>query len=119
MVYLGLQRTPQSAAEALGTGAVPADLAAILVLYSRTARMPEERSGRGLHSFLVHLALGEFPVPSLEQVTLVGVNPDRQVHRMHLLFSASVNVYLTECRLFACLGELPAKGLPLGDIDPS
>ena len=122
MVYLGRPQTPQSVAEALGTGAIPA---AILVAHSHTIRMegtartPEERSGRGLHSFLAHIVLGEVPVPSLEQVTLVGVNPDRQVHRMHLLFSASVNVYLTECRLFACLGELPAKGLPLGDIDPS
>ena len=32
---------------------------------------------------------------------------------MHLLFSVWVNVYLTQCRLFACLGELPAEGLPL------
>ena len=31
---------------------------------------------------------------------------------MHLLFSVQVNVYLTECRLFAYLGELPAEGLP-------
>ena len=31
---------------------------------------------------------------------------------MHSLFSVSVNVYSTECRLFAGLGELPAEGLP-------
>ena len=31
---------------------------------------------------------------------------------MHSLFSVQVNVYLTECHLFACLGELPARGLP-------
>ena len=31
---------------------------------------------------------------------------------MHLLFSVRVNVYLTQRRLFACLGELPTKGLP-------
>ena len=26
-------------------------------------------------------------------------------------FSVRVNVYSTECRLFACIGELPAEGL--------
>ena len=31
---------------------------------------------------------------------------------MHSLFSVCVNVYYTECRLFACMGELPAEGLP-------
>ena len=92
MVYLGLQRTPQSAAEALGTGAVPADLAAILVLYSRTARMPEERSGRGLHSFLVHLALGEVLFTGLERVMFVRVDPDGRVHLMNSTFSVRVNV---------------------------
>ena len=115
MVYLGRPQTPQSVAEALGTGAIPA---AILVAHSHTIRMegtartPEERLGQGLHSFLAHLVLGEVPVPSLEQVTLFGFNPDVQVHRIHLLLSIRVNVYSAECRLFACLGELPAKGLP-------
>ena len=31
---------------------------------------------------------------------------------MHSLFSVHVGVYSTGCRLFACLGELPAEGLP-------
>ena len=31
---------------------------------------------------------------------------------MHSLFSVCVNFYSTECRLFACLGELPAEGPP-------
>ena len=31
---------------------------------------------------------------------------------MHSLFSVRVNVYSTECRLFTCVGELPAEGLP-------
>ena len=31
---------------------------------------------------------------------------------MRSLFSVCVNVYSTECRLFACVGELPAEGLP-------
>ena len=69
-------------AEALGTGANPAELATILVAHSQTARMdgtprtPEERSGRGLHSFIAHLAFGEVPVPGLERVTLVRVDPE-------------------------------------------
>ena len=31
---------------------------------------------------------------------------------MHLLFSVRINIYSTQCRLFACLGKLPTKGLP-------
>ena len=31
---------------------------------------------------------------------------------MHSLFSVRVNVYSTECCLFACLGKLPTEGLP-------
>ena len=52
------------------------------------------------------------PVPGLKKVTLVGVDEDRRVHLMHLLFFVGVNVYSTECRLFACVGELPTEGLP-------
>ena len=66
-----------------------------------TACTPEERTGRVLHGFLSHLALGEVPVPGLEKVTIVGVDRDGRVHIMHSLFSVRVNVYSTECRLFA------------------
>ena len=31
---------------------------------------------------------------------------------MHSLFSVRVNIYSSECRLFTCLSELPAEGLP-------
>ena len=34
------------------------------------------------------------------------------MHLMHSLFSVRFNVYLTECRLFACVGGLSAKGVP-------
>ena len=82
----------------LGTGFIPAELAAILAEQYRTvrkdgsARTPEERTGRVLHAFLSHLALGEVPVPGLDRVTLVGVDEDRRVHLMHSLFSVCVNV---------------------------
>ena len=118
MVKSALPRPPRLVAEALGTGAIPANLAAILAAHSQTvyedgtACTPEERSGRGIHYFLAHLALGEVPFLGLEWVTLVGIDPDGRVHLMHSLFSVRVNVYSTECRLFACLGELPAEGLP-------
>ena len=118
MVDPGLPRSQRSVTEVLGTESIPAKLAEILVDYSQTVRKdgractPEERTGRGLHAFLPHLALGEVPVPGLERVTLVGIDEDRRVHLMHSLFSVRVNVYSTECRLFACLGELPAEGLP-------
>ena len=73
--------------------------------------MPEELSGRGIHSFLAQLALRADPVSGLEQVMVVGVDPGRRVHLMNLLLSVRVNVYLTQQRLSACLGELPAEGL--------
>ena len=113
-----LTRLPRSVAEVLGTGSILAELETILVEHSQTvrkdglARTQEECTGRGLHTFLLLLALREVPVPGLEKVTLLGVDKDGRVHLMHSLFSVRVNVYSTECRLFACVGELPAEGLP-------
>ena len=99
MVDPGLPRSPRSVAGVLGTRSIRAKLAAILVENSRTvrkdgtARTPEDHTGRGLHAFLSHLALGEVLVPGLEQVTLVGVDEDRKVHLMYSFFSVLVNVY--------------------------
>ena len=118
MVDPGLLRTPLLVMEALGTGAIPADLAAILASNSRTVQMdgtahtPKECLVRGLHSFLANLALGEVPVPGLERVTSVSVDKCGGVHLMHSRFSVRVTVYSMECRLFACLGKLPVEGLP-------
>ena len=75
-------------AEALGTGAIPAELAAILTVYSRTvckdgtACTPEEHLGRGIQSLLAQLALGVERVPGLERVTVIGVDPDGRVNLM-------------------------------------
>ena len=52
------------------------------------------------------------PVPGLERVAVFGVGPYRRVHTMQLLFYVRVDLYPTRQRLFACLGEMPAKGLP-------
>ena len=101
MVDLGLPRSPRLVVEALGTRSIPAKMAAILAAHSRTVRKDgtaltmEERTGRGLHAFLLHLALGEVLFPGLERVTLIGVNMDGRVHLMHFLFSVRVNVYST------------------------
>ena len=73
----------------------------------------EESLGQGIHSFLDQIALGVELVPGLERVTLVGVESDGMVHLLHSLFSVQVELYLTSRWLFACQGELPAKGLPL------
>ena len=43
---------------------------------------------------------------------MVRVNLDGRVHLMHSLFSVRLDLYSTQRRLFACLGDLPAKGLP-------
>ena len=101
MVDPALPRPPRLVAEALGTGEISADLAAILAAHYQTvyedgtALTPEKRSGQGIHSFLEQLALGVDPVPGLEQVTVVRVDPDERVHFMHSLFFVWVDVYST------------------------
>ena len=98
MVDPGLRRTPWLVVEALGTRTILAEFAAILAAHSWTVPMdgtactPEERMGQGLHSFLLHLMLGEVPVPGLERVMLVAVYKDGQMHLMYLLFSVWANV---------------------------
>ena len=104
--------------EALGAGVIPAEFAEVLVDHFRTvckdraALLAEKLSGRGIHSFMAQLGSEEDPVPGLEQVTLVGVDPNVMVHLMHFLLSVWVDIYLTIRLLFACLGELHAEGLP-------
>ena len=97
MVNPGSPRPPRLVAEALGTREIPAKLAAILADHSQTVR----KDGAALTA-----------EKRLERLTVVGVDPDRRVHIIHLLFSVQVNLYLTQQRLFACLGDLPVKGLP-------
>ena len=75
--------------------------------------MLEKRLGWGIYSFLVQLASGVDPVPGIKWVTLVGVDTDGMVHLMYSLFSVWVGIYLTRRCLFACLGDLPVKGLSL------
>ena len=78
-------------AKALGTGAIPAKLDAILAAHSRTvgedgtALTPEKCLVRGIHSFLAQIVSGVDPVLGLEQVTVVGVDLDGRVHLMHSL----------------------------------
>ena len=60
----------------------------------------------------MQLVSGVYPFPVLERVTLARVNLDGRVYLMHLLFYIWVDLYLTSQHLFACLGELPAKGPP-------
>ena len=52
-------------------------------------------------------------IPGLEQITLVGVNPEGMVNLLHLLLSFLVKLYSNRRSLFAFHGNLPAKGLPL------
>ena len=86
-------RPHRSVADDLGTGASPAELFAILAARFRTVREDraaltlEKHSGRWIYSFLEHLVWRVDPTPDLDRVKLVGVDPDRMVHLMHLLFS--------------------------------
>ena len=67
----------------------------------------EKRSGRGVHSFLVHLASGVATVSGFKRVILLQVDPDRTVHVLHSLLSLLVNLYSTAQQIFFCRGELP------------
>ena len=67
-----------------------------------------------IHYFLAELASEVDLVPGLERVTIVGIDPDGRVLLMKSLISVRVNVYSTQRRLFACLGELPSEGPPPG-----
>ena len=86
MVDLHPTQPPRLVAEAMGTGAIPAELSVILTPFLRevhkdgAALSPEKCSGRGVHSFLEQLMSGVNLIPGLEQVTLVRVYPDRVVH---------------------------------------
>ena len=88
-------------AEALRTGAILAELAAILADHSQTLfkdradLTPEKRSGRWIHSFLAQLESGLNAVPGLEWVTVVRVDPYVRAHHMHLLFSVQFDLHST------------------------
>ena len=118
MVDLVPSRPPQSVAEDLGTGHIPGKISTILAGRFRTifedgsALPSDKRSGRGIHSFLAQLAWRVDHVPGLERLILVGVDPNIMVHLLHSLLSVPVDLYSTILRLFACWGELSAKGLP-------
>ena len=86
---------------------VPAELSTILADRFMTVRKDgadlslEKHSGRGIHSFLMQIALGVELIPSQERLILFRVQPNIMVHLMHLLFSVWVDLYLTSRRLFA------------------
>ena len=110
-------------AEALGTGAIPGELSAILVgrfgavHKDGKALTPEKRSGQGVPYLLVNIASGVDHIPNLEQVAVIGFDQDGTVHLLHSLLSFPVNLYSASRRLFACWFELPAEGLsPVFDI---
>ena len=77
MVDLEPLQPHRSVKEALGTGAIPAELAPILAAYSQTvrkdgtARTLEERLVQVIHSFLAQLVSGVDLVPRLERVKMV------------------------------------------------
>ena len=72
-----------------------------------------------IHSFLEELASGVGPVPGLERLMFVRLDPDGRVLLMHLFFYVRVNAFSTQQHIFACFGEMPAEGLPpVVDIPP-
>ena len=65
-----------------------------------------------IHSLLAEIASGVGLVPVLKRVAMVRLDLDGRVFLIHSLSSIQVNVYSTHRRLFACMGELSAEGLP-------
>ena len=70
-------RPPQLVGGLLRNGQIPNNIVEALLEWFRVMRedsgsLPmEKRSGRGLHSFLYHLASGVDPVPGFERVALL------------------------------------------------
>ena len=76
-------------------------------------RLPsDKRSGRVIHSFLAHILSGAELVLRIERVDLMGVDPDGMVCLLHSLSYFRVDLYSTIWRIFACQGDMTAKGLP-------
>ena len=102
----------------LGTSQFPKNVARALLVWFHLKRgdggplSTEKRSGRGIHSFLGHIASGVDTVPGFERVACLQVEPGRTVHLLHLLFSVQVGLYSTAWWILACHGELPSTGLP-------
>ena len=100
-------RPPWLVREVLGTGQIPGDLVKALSERFRVTRedggplSAEKRSGRGVNSFLDHLASGVDPVLGFERVDLLQVDPDGTVHLLHPMFSVPVDPYSMARRLFA------------------
>ena len=119
MVDLGPPQTPRLVVKALVTGAIPAELSAILAAHYQIvcedgmARTPEERSVQVIHSFLAQLVSGMDLVPSLDRVTMVRLYLDGKVLLLYSIFSIWVNIFYTQRRLFTYLGELPSDPPPL------
>ena len=99
MVGPGPLRPLWLVAEALGTGAILSKLSAILTACFRAvckygAALPsDKRFFRVIRSFVAQLVPGVDLIPGLEQVTLLGVDPEGMVHLFHSLFSVLVDLY--------------------------
>ena len=108
MVDPAPHRPLRSVGEVLGTGRLPRDFVEALSVRFRITReeagplSTEEKSIRGVHSFLAHFTSRVDLVPGFERVALMQVYLDRKVHLLHLLFSVPVGPYSTVWWLFAC-----------------
>ena len=82
----------------LGTSRIPENLVEALLARFRVTRedggspSTEKRYGCGVHSFLDHLASGVDPVPGLEWMALLQIDPYGTVHLLHLLFSVQIGL---------------------------
>ena len=72
----------------------------------------EHRPGRGIYSFLRHLAFAVEPSPGLDRLTVIGFKRYRTVHVLQLFFSVPVGQYYTEIGLLAFSWKIPLVGLP-------
>ena len=116
MVNPSPPRLTQLVAEALGTGEIPDEVSTILTARVWTVHKDgaalslEKRSGRGIHYFRAHLALGVDLIPGLDQMTLFGGDPDRMVYILKSVFSVWVDLYSSSQHIFSCYRTPPGGG---------
>ena len=71
------------------------------------------QSGRGLHTFLCHLDSGLDPVPWLDPLVFLGIDPYGMVHLLlHSFLSVLVVTYAADRRLLDFIVNLPPEGIP-------
>ena len=108
---------PRLVGEVLRTSRLPKKLAGNMLDRFWVTRedegtlLSELRSGWGLYTLLGHIASKIYPIPGMENLSLMGIELDRMLHILHHLFYVPVGSYYMYRRWLARSGELPPGGI--------